>query len=193
MSHKFAVTNAPVLEPIAQRWSPRAFDPAHTLQEHHLLSAFEAARWAPSAGNTQPWRFILAERGSDGFERITEQLQGANPVWAASASALMVNIAQTHNVEGNKLPWAVYDLGQSVAYFTLQAHSDGLHVHQMGGFDAEGIAAAFELPEHHEVVSVAAIGRLGDPTTSTLTERQLETELATRERLPIEEVVTFAK
>lgn len=193
MSHKFAVTTAPVLEPIRQRWSPRAFDPTHTLNEEHLIGALEAARWAPSASNTQPWRYILATRGSEGFEQITRQLQGANPVWAASASALLVNIAQTHNAEGKKQPWAVYDLGQSVAYFTLQAHSEGLHVHQMGGFNAGGIAEVFELPEHHEVVSVAAIGMVCDPAHPPLTEQQLKMELAARERLPLDEVVTFAK
>ena len=184
---RLADTSAPVIDHIAERWSPRAFDTDFTLEEGALRGIFEAARWAPSASNTQPWRFVIARRGSEAFGKITANLMGFNQAWAGSASALVVNIAETQTADGNPQPWAVYDLGQAVAYLSLQAQSEGLHLHQMGGFDADAIAAAFGLDERHSVISVTAIGRLGAP--EQLPEPLAERETAPRTRLAVEELV----
>lgn len=187
MNPRSASTSAPVIDTIANRWSPRAFDTDHAIPEGELRGAFEAARWAASANNTQPWRFILARRGSENFARIQSALVDFNQEWARAASALVVNIAVTADEDGKAFRWAEYDLGQAVANFTVQAHNDGLYVHQMGGFDAAAISTSFELEDRLEPVSVAAIGRLGSP--EQLPDRLREREVAPRTRLPLEEIV----
>ena len=174
---KHAATDVPVLDVIAERWSPRAFRDDHVLPDDALRSAFEAARWAPSAGNTQPWRFIMSRRGGENFARIVECLRPGNQTWAPSVSALIVNVAVTADESGREFPWAEYDLGQAVAYFTLQAHSEGLHVHQMGGFDRDAIRTAFSLDERHLPVSITAVGIRDDATV-------LPEDLRAREQAP---------
>lgn len=187
MNPRVAQTSAPVLEPIAHRWSPRAFEAEHTLPEGALRGVIEAARWAASASNSQPWRFIVARRGGASFARIEEALVESNRLWASNAAALIVNIAETSDAEGRPRPWAEYDLGQAVASYVVQAHSEGLHVHQMGGFDREAISRSFEFPERLLPISVSAIGAVG--SADRLPEKLRERELAPRERLPLEEIV----
>ena len=187
MSSRIAQTTAPVLDALAQRWSPRAFDAEHAFPEGALRSVFEAARWAPSANNSQPWRFIVARRGSESYARVEQTLVGFNREWAVSAAALIVNIAEVADAEGNPRPWAEYDLGQAVAHLTVQAHADGFYTHQMGGFDREALRAAFELDERLVPVSITAIGAIGTP--EQLSEVLRERETAPRTRLPLEELV----
>ncbi|PPL20376.1 nitroreductase family protein [Microterricola pindariensis] len=182
-----AQTSAPVLDVLAERWSPRAFDPDAVLEAGALAGVFEAARWAPSASNTQPWRFIIARRGTETFETIAATLMGFNQMWAGSAAALVVNIAVTADAEGNPMPWAQYDLGQAVAHLSVQAHAEGLHVHQMGGFDRAAISAAFDLAESFVPTSVMTIGKLGD--AAALPEALREREVAPRVRLALDEIV----
>ncbi|CAG7606483.1 nitroreductase family protein [Leucobacter soli] len=187
MTPRTATTSAPVLDSIATRWSPRAFDADHSLPEGALRGVFEAARWSASASNTQPWRFIIARRGSESFAKIEAALMGFNQAWAGTATALVVNVAETLDVEGDEQPWAAYDLGQAVASYSLQARSEGLYVHQMGGFDRQAIRDSFELSAGQEPISVAAIGLLGD--TDQLPDALRERELAPRSRRPLEEIV----
>ncbi|QZY50976.1 nitroreductase family protein [Leucobacter tenebrionis] len=187
MSSRIAQTTAPVLDALAGRWSPRAFDAEHAFPEGALRSVFEAARWAPSANNTQPWRFIVARRGSETYARIESTLVGFNREWAVKAAALVVNIAETADAEGKPRPWAEYDLGQAVAHFTVQAHADGYYTHQMGGFDREAIRTAFDLDERLVPVSITAIGAIGTP--EQLSEVLRERELAPRTRFDLEEIV----
>lgn len=187
MSPRTAQTSAPLLDTLAERWSPRSFDGDHSLPENALRSTFEAARWAPSANNSQPWRFIIARRGSESFAKIEAALMGFNQEWAGRAAALVVNIAETTDADGNQRPWAEYDLGQAVAHLSVQAHAEGLYVHQMGGFDREAIRESFALDARFTPVSVATIGALGDPEQLSDTLRQRET--APRVRLPLEELV----
>lgn len=186
MSPRTAQTSAPVLDTLAERWSPRAFDATHAFSEGALRGVFEAARWAPSANNSQPWRFILARRGSDSFAKIEDSLAGFNKMWAGSAAALVVNIAEVANAEGNPQPWAEYDLGQAVAHLSVQAHAEGLYVHQMGGFDRAAISAAFTLEERFVPVSVMVIGAIG--TAEQLPEPLRERELAPRTRIDLEDL-----
>lgn len=186
MNPRIAQTSVPVIDALAHRWSPRAFDAEHTFPEGALRGSFEAARWAPSANNTQPWRFILARRGTETFAKVEASLMGFNRQWAGSAAAFVVNIAIVSDDEGKPLPWAVYDLGQAVAHFSVQAQADGFHVHQMGGFERETISADFGLPENQQPISITAIGAIGsaDQLSDVLRER----EEAPRTRIDLEEL-----
>ena len=187
MNPRVAQTSAPVLPALAERWSPRAFDDTHSFPEGALRGIFEAARWAPSASNTQPWRFILARRGSESFAKIEAQLVGFNKMWAGNAAALIVNVAETADAEGNARPWAEYDLGQAVAHLSVQAQSEGFHLHQMGGFDRAGIAAAFDLEDRMLPVSVTAVGAIG--SADSLPEPLRERELAPRTRFDLDDIM----
>lgn len=180
-----AQTSAPIHPTLAGRWSPRSFDVAAPLDERRLTAALEAARWAPSANNSQPARFVVARRGTPEFETVVDNLMGFNRVWADRAGALVVAVAETAGDDGARRRWAEYDLGQAMAYFTIQAHHDGLHVHQMGGFDPAGLAAAFGLPEHLTPVTVAAIGTLA-PADALPDDTLRARESAPRTRLPLD-------
>lgn len=185
---RIAVTSAPISEVIAGRWSPRSFDITAEVPESKITAALEAARWAASAANTQPWRFIVARRGTPEHAQVVDNLLGFNQKWAVTAAALIANVAETKGSDGAELRWAEYDLGQAVATLALQAHRDGLHVHQMGGFDAEGIKAAFNLDDRYRVVSVTALGVLAPP--EALGDEILQArEIAPRERKSLEEIV----
>ena len=187
MNPRHAQTSAPILDPLKARWSPRAFDADHTFPHDALRSIFEAARWSPSASNTQPWRYIIARRGSTSFAKITDALLGFNQAWAGNAAALIVAIAEVQDAEGNELRWAEYDLGQSVAHLSVQAHAEGYYVHQMGGFKEDELRASFGLTEHQVPISVSALGRIGDP--QQLPEPLKERESAPRERLSFDDIV----
>jgi nitroreductase len=180
-----AETSAPIL---AERWSPRSYDSTAEISSETLTAVLEAARWSPSAANSQPSRFIVARRGTPEFDRIVETLVGFNAAWAGSAAALIVALAETVDDEGTPRPWAVYDLGQAVAHLSIQAHHEGLHVHQMAGFDKDGLRAAFGVDERLDPVTVAAVGVLAAPealSNDVLRER----ETAPRTRRPLDEIV----
>ncbi|MEI5583465.1 MULTISPECIES: nitroreductase family protein [unclassified Agromyces] len=189
-AHRHADTDAPLIAPLVERWSPRAYDPAAELTELDVRTLLEAARWAPSANNSQPWRFIVARRGSTEFALVHDALAGFNRAWADSAAALIVNIAEVADEAGRPRRWATYDLGQAVAHLTVQAQHDGLHTHQMGGFDSARLAEAFDLRDGLEVVSITAVGKVGD--ASTLPEPLREREIAPRSRKPLDEIVIAA-
>jgi nitroreductase len=185
--NRSAITDAPLMPPLAERWSPRGFDATAVIDETSLTTILEAARWAPSASNTQPSRFIVARRGSASFAKIHDSMMGFNNAWADSASVLIADVAVRVAEDGRQLTWADYDLGQAVAHLSIQAQHEGLHTHQMGGFDAAEIANAFGLPGNHVVVSVIALGVLAD--VATLPAELLERESAPRTRKPLEELL----
>lgn len=144
------------------RWSPLAFDPAHELAAGEVELLLEAARWAPSAGNSQPWAFLTALRGDDTHGRLLGRLARSSARWAPAASLLVVNLSQRW-VEGTDWPYsdfAHYDLGQAVAHMTIQAQAMGLAARQFRAFDADGIAAEFDVPQHWEVTTMTAFGRI---------------------------------
>ncbi|WP_110587918.1 nitroreductase family protein [Microbacterium suaedae] len=182
-----APTDAPVLDILAERWSPRAYDESSAIDEGKLASALEAARWSPSAYNNQPWRFIVARRGSAAHAAIADTMIDFNKTWATKAGVLVVAVAELESDEGRVHPTAHYDLGQAVAHLSVQAHHDGLFVHQMTGFDAPAVHAHFDLPDRLEVLSLLAVGDLGD--AAQLPEGARERETAPRERRPIAETV----
>lgn len=179
-----ADTDAPILDVLAERWSTRIFDAQTPIDEEALASALEAARWAPSANNTQPWRFVVARRGTDAHAAIVAALMGFNQTWAADAGALVV-FAAAASLDGKPLTRAVYDTGQAAAYFTVQAHASGLHTHQMGGFDRAAIGEAFGFGDDLAAVTVMAVGALG--SLAEAPEALRERELAPRTRRPIAE------
>jgi nitroreductase len=187
VSTRAADTPIQLLPALAGRWSPRSFDGTAVIDEAKLTAALEAARWSPSAANSQPWRFIVARRGTGAFDSVVSNLVGFNAAWAGSASVLIVALAEAVDADGKERRWATYDLGQAVAHLSVQAHHDGLHVHQMGGFDAQGLRAAFDIDDRFVPVSVTALGTLGDP--DALPEPLRERELAPRTRVPLNDIV----
>jgi len=182
-----APTEAPILDVLAERWSTRVYDASATLDETALESALEAARWAPSANNTQPWRFIVARRDTPEFETVHSALRGFNQSWTSAASALVVFVAETETEDGSPRRMAAYDLGQAAAHFTVQAHASGLHTHQMGGFDAKAVADAFGLDARFVPLTVMSIGSLGD--IGQIPEDLRERELAPRTRHAVKDLV----
>ncbi|HMS72029.1 MAG TPA: nitroreductase family protein [Baekduia sp.] len=181
----------PLTELLEQRWSPRAFDPGFELTHADMRLLFEAARWSPSAGNSQPWSFIYGLRGDDTHAAIFELLADGNKRWAGRPSAIIMTVRQLEEGPDHELFGAdhtQYDLGQAAAHLTVQAQSTGLHVHQFSGFDRPGIAERFGVPDHWEVTSGIAVGRIAAPEVLG-EDWQIEREREPRTRRPIEEFV----
>ena len=184
---KTADTEVPLLDPIAQRWSPRAFSEREpTLDE--LTQVFEAARWAASCYNAQPWRFIVA-RKSEG-QRHADVAAGFNEfnrAWAASAPVVGFTLANRNLDNGKPNRHAWFDAGAAVAQLSIQAASLGLMVHQMAGIEREVVRERFAVPDELEVVAGFAIGWPGDP--AVLSDKLRERELAPRARKPLSELL----
>ena len=187
MSHEHEPHQFSVMDVLEQRWSPRAFDRDEVLDENRLGPAFEAARWSPSSGNSQPWTFMAGFRGDDVFQTIVGTMASGNQVWAEHAGAVVANIASVVDAEGNPQSHAVYDLGQAVAHFSVQATAEGLMVHQMGGFDAQTLGRELELDSSQRVVTLMAIGSMGDP--AELPEKLQLREAQPRSRKSLSEIV----
>jgi nitroreductase len=184
---KLATTEVPLHPLLAGRWSPRGFDVAHALAPEQVTALLEAARWAPSAMNSQPWRFLVANRGEQVFGDVFETLMAGNKLWAGAASALIVVIADTQNADGSPNAYALYDTGQAVANLVAQAAHEGLSVHQMGGFDKAAASAVLGLAGHLQPLVVVAVGQ-HDPA-APLTDALAEREAAPRVRRPLAELV----
>lgn len=185
---KPAHTDYPIMPELVERWSPRAYDPNHDMSTEQLGSLFEAARWSPSSSNTQPWSFVVGRRGDETFEMILGLLAPGNAVWANRASALVVNIVEEVSEAGKPQSASHYDVGQAAAHLSVQATHMGLIVHQMGGFDKDGMHQALGLDDRHRPIVVMAIGVVGD--MSDLSEDIQAREVAPRQRKPLGDVVT---
>lgn len=149
-----------------ERWSPRAFT-GEEIPVETLMGLFEAARWAPSAMNVQPWRFAYARRGTPAFERFLATLAPANQLWAANASALVAVVSRELMPLPGKdelVPSAShsFDAGAAWAQLALQAHLWGWSTHAMSGFDREKAREALSVPPAHRIEIFVAIGRQGD-------------------------------
>src|SRR5580700_3517746 len=156
---KAASTTVPVHPLLAERWSPRGFDREHVRGDEALTALLEAARWAPSSQNSQPWRFLVTRRGEGAHVRLFAALGPGNQAWAGAASALVLVAARTAADDGGPQPWALYDTGQAVAALVTQAQADELSVHQMGGFDTGAVRAELGLGKNLTPVVVLAVGR----------------------------------
>jgi nitroreductase len=172
---------------LSERWSPRGFDTSHRLPEAQLTALLEAARWSPSANNTQPWRFVVTQRGEAGFERLVSTLSGNNRRWAGRASALLLVLAETADESGAPRTYGLYDTGQAVAHLVTQAQAEGLSTHQMGGFDKAAAAAEFGVDPRFTPVVVIAVGRRQDD--HDLPDDLAAREGAPRQRRPLDELV----
>ena len=146
---------------LAARWSPTAFDASYELAASEIEALLEAARWAPSAGNSQPWAFIVGQRGYVTHARLVRYLARSSGAWAPAASLLVANLAHRYveDTDWEYSEFSLYDLGQAVAHMTVQAQALGLHVRQFRAFDRAGLAAEFAVPDHWEVTTMAAVGR----------------------------------
>ncbi len=147
---------------LAKRFSPRAYSHDYVLTPERLGPLFEAARWSPSSGNSQPWRFVVGFRGDDTFNMIVASMAEGNAIWGHKASAVVANITEIVRENGKPQAHGVYDLGQSVAHFSAQATAEGLLVHQMAGFDAEKLGAELALDERFRVITLLTVGVLGN-------------------------------
>ena len=185
---KPAPTGRPVHPLIERRWSPRAFS-GKGIDSGTLASLLEAARWAPSSYNEQPWSFIVATREDRvEYERLLSCLVPANRQWARQAPVLILSVARM-SFERNGKPnrHAFHDVGLALANLILQATSMDLHAHPMGGFDGQAARRTYDIPEGHEPVAVIAVGYAGDP--EILPGDYREMELSPRERKPLESFV----
>ncbi len=179
-----------VLPILHQRWSPRSFL-QREVPAADLARVFEAARWAASGGNQQPWRFLVGERNSRTHDKIASTLAGANKEWAPRAPVLILGIAKAINANGSPNAYALYDLGAATAYLTLQAAALGLGTHQMAGYDHDAARRVLEIPDDYALGSVIALGYQGEPA-SLANEQLIARESAPRERKPLNELVFSA-
>lgn len=184
---KTASTRLPVIDLIKNRWSARAFS-EENLTAEHLLTLFEAASWAPSSMNEQPWRYRFALRGTSRFEQIWECLLPGNQPWAKDAAALLV-CTVNKNFERNGRPnrHALHDAGMANAFLLLQATQMEIYGHILAGYDSDKLRAAFELPDGEQDVCILALGFLGTP--EQLDEPYRTREITPRSRRAVDEFV----
>lgn len=180
---KQADTSVGVHELIAGRWSPRALDEHHPLRREQVRAVLEAARWAPSFGNTQPARYLVGIRGDDTFDSILATLTERNQSWAHRAGALLIAVAVTRNDKGD-IPYAEYGVGLASQNLVLQAVAEGLVAHQMAGFDAEAAHKEFALPHYTRPLVAIAVGARADPGVLD-EQRDIEREHAPRVRIDL--------
>jgi nitroreductase len=182
--HKRAPTDFPVHDLIAERWSPRAFSDKPVAPDV-LQSLFEAARWAPSSSNEQPWAYIVATKDDpENFAKLLSVLVPFNATWAQHAPVLALAVAKL-SFEKNATPNrnAQYDVGAASAWLTVEATSRGLFVHQMAGYDHDKARQVFDIPAGWEPIAAMAIGYPGDP--DSLPQPLRDREVAPRTRKPI--------
>jgi len=178
-TRKNAVTDHQVHELITGRWSPYSFE-SREVERGKLLSCLEAARWAASSFNEQPWSFLVAYREDDeGFKTMLDCLLPANQEWAKHAGVLLLTVISktfSRNDKPNRV--AEHDLGLAVGNFTLQATALGLSVHQMAGVDLEKVRQAYNIPTTHDPITAIALGYATDP------DRANNEAMAQRDRAP---------
>jgi nitroreductase len=161
------IADYPIEDIFTSRWSPRSFT-AETISEQAVLGLLEAARWAPSGLNAQPWRFVYSLRGSPEFDAVLATLWEGNRVWAKEAAALIAIAAKTTFLPPGAdkevpNPAHSFDAGAAWGYFALQAHLSGWSSHAMGGFDPAGAADATALPQGFALLAIIAVGKQASP------------------------------
>lgn len=186
-SIKEAITKADLHPLILNRWSPRSFS-NKAITNDQINELFEAARWSASANNEQPWEFVYALKGNEGFAKLWDCLLAGNQPWTKNAAALVVAIKRnTFEKNGNSNPWAEHDLGMANAQLMLQATHRDIHGHMMAGFDKEKVRAMLELSKDQTPVCFIALGYLGE--AEALEEPYLSREQSPRNRKPIQKFV----
>jgi nitroreductase len=185
---KPAPTDYPTNDLITHRWSPRAFA-TKPVPADVLRSLFEAARWAPSSNNEQPWAYLVATQDdAENFASMVSVLVEFNANWAKKAPVLALAVSELSFAKnGTPNRNAQYDTGAASALLTVEATSRGLFVHQMAGFDPAKARQVFSIPEGWEPIAALAIGHPGDP--ATLPQPYQDREAAPRTRKPLREFV----
>ena len=180
-----------VLPVVLARWSPRSFaDRDVSLAD--LRKVFEAARWAASSNNEQPWRYLVGTRNSSTHQKIFSTLVGFNQSWAGAAPVLILGVASSKfSRNGSTNTYALYDLGAASAILCLQAAALGLKTHSMAGFDQAAARQAFGIPEDYLLGAVIALGYQGEPSALSH-EKLIAQEIAPRTRKPLNEFVLSA-
>jgi nitroreductase len=187
---KHAPDVASVEDLIRRRWSPRVYADKE-VPAAELKRLFEAARWAASSSNEQPWRFLVGRRGDETYKKIFNALVEFNQSWAKSAPVLILAVAKkTFTQKGTPNRYGLHDTGAAMANLALQATADGLHTHSMAGFDNDQVRASFAIPSDYELGAVTAIGYFGDQ--ASLPEHLQKMEVSPRQRKPLEEFVFSA-
>jgi nitroreductase len=186
-SDKIADTVESVHDLIKKRWSPRAFD-QREVSGKDLQALLEAARWAASSSNEQPWRFVVATKSDPASHaRILDLLVPFNQEWAKHAPVLMIMAAKkTMSKGGQENAYALHDTGQALANLMLQAIALGLYAHAMAGFDHEKARQVLGIPDDFAVGAAVAVGYHG--SLDQLIERYRQAEVAKRERKPLSEL-----
>ncbi|MGH9717400.1 MAG: nitroreductase family protein [Candidatus Acidiferrales bacterium] len=183
-----APTETPIHEILTHRWSPRAFD-SRAVEPEKLRALFEAARWAASSFNAQPWYFIVATKDDPAnFKRVLECFVESNQSWAKDAPVVALSAAGLkfqHNGQDNR--HSFHDVGQAAATMALQATALGLQIHQMAGIRPDKARETFHIPEGFEAVAGIALGYPGDP--ASLPEQLRERELGARQRKTVSSFV----
>jgi nitroreductase len=192
MTIKNAATDHPILKLLAERWSPCGFED-RSVTETDLRSLFEAARWAASSYNEQPWNYLVATReDSLEFGRLLSCLVEANQAWAKTAPVLVlcvVSLQFARNKQDNRA--AVHDLGLAAGNLLVEATARGLSVHQMIGILPDKARDIYQIPEHFEAWTAMAIGYKGDP--AKLPDALRERDLSPRQRKPLGKFVFTGK
>ena len=192
MNEKKTSTDYPIHELLLKRWSPYAFDD-RPVREADLRSLFEAARWAPSSYNEQPWRYIVSNKDdAEQFQRLLSCLVDGNQIWAKAAPVLalgVVSLKFAHDAKDNRA--AVHDLGLSAGNLLLEATTRGLFVHQMIGILPDKAREIYGIPEGFEAWTALAIGYKGDEMS--LPDQLRERDLAPRQRKPLRDFVFSGK
>lgn len=185
---KSAQTQYSIADLLQQRWSPLAFSD-RMVEPEKLRSVLEAARWAASSYNEQPWSFIVATKENQAeFNRLLDCLAEGNQEWAQNAPVLMLSVAKLYfERNGKENRHAFHDVGAAAATLAIQATALGLFIHQMAGFDVPKARQVYSLAEGYEPVAAIALGYFGDP--KTLSKRLQQRELAPRTRKPLEQFV----
>lgn len=185
---KPAETRFPIHDLLRQRWSPRVWAD-RKVEPATLASLFEAARWAPSSYNGQPWSFIVATQDQpEEFQRLLACLIEFNQGWAKTAPVLVLSVARLqfdHNQKDNAHAW--HDVGLASMSLMIEATARGLHVHAMAGYDPRKARQTYGIPDGYEPVAAMAIGYIGDP--QRLPDELMKREFAPRERKPLEQQV----
>jgi nitroreductase len=186
--NKPAPSDVAIHELIRERWSPRAFA-EKSVPPEVLRSLFEAARWAPSSSNEQPWAYLVATKEDpENFAKMVGVLVEFNADWAKHAPVLALSVAHLKmHRDGQPNRVALHDVGSASAQLTLEANARGLFVHQMAGFHGEKARQEFSIPPDWEPVAALAIGYPGNP--DSLSQKLRERELAPRTRKPLKEFV----
>ena len=186
MEPRKAITSVPIHDLLARRWSPRAYDKARPVTREQLVTIMEAGRWAPSCNGDEPWRYLVWDRTRDpeGWQKAFDCLSESNKKWVQNVPLLMLSCAGSlfgHSGKPNR--WTQHDTGAASVCMALQAEALGLVIHQMGGYDAEKVRAAFAIPAEYTPMAMIAVGYQAEP--DILDEETKAKELRPRVRKPL--------